>query len=562
MTPTAGTPPQGAPTEAQIAAFGRACQNGIDGFELFCLRAWKILDKDGNLVPFVWNAPQRRLMELVFRECDDFTRQVKVMILKARQMGFSTLCQAFLAWRAFCFKGQNGLTVAHLEEPSGELFGKIETGWEMMPAWFQPVRDNKTKGKKLALGKQHNKALLYVDHAKNKAAGRSQTFQYAHLSEWAFWEDAGTIFTSMTPTLERAKVIFGESTANGLGGHFYDYWIAAEHGPGHPEWNGWHAFFAAWFELPEYSRPREAIDRPLNASERKYRRKYGLTDEQMLWRRDMIAGMGEEAFRQEYPSNPREAFLTSGSPFFPEKVQAAHRETICKPDRTGNFHVPRGETRAHFIDDPHGPVWVWEAPQSGSRYVVSADVASGGGRDYSTIHVLKVGKRLEQVCSYRGKCDPDELATLIVRLAKVYSPGRGVNRFWALVAPERNSFGLHTVSKIVDDHHYPNVYRHRRTDNIDLTESRDYGWLTSTRTRNQSLEYLKELMRDGDLLIRCERTFWEIETFIYEKSPDGRSDDKPVAPRGGFDDMLMALAIGVSVADRVPVGPAVLYRPA
>lgn len=562
MTPVAGANPAPRPTAAQVAALGRKCQQGLEGFELFCSALWRIKTKDGEFIPFVWNPPQRRLVELVFRESES-GQQVRVMILKARQMGFSTLCQAYLAWRAFCFKGQSGLTVAHLEEPSGELFGKIEDGWELLPEWFQPTRDNKTKGKKLALTKTHNKALLYVDHAKNKAAGRSQTFQYAHLSEWAFWDDAKTIFTSMTPTLERAKVIFGESTANGLGGHFCDYWIAAELGPGHPEWNGWHAFFAPWYEMPEYRAEWTGLDRPLSADERAFKKQYRLDDEQMLWRRKMIAAMGEEEFRQEYPSNAREAFLTSGSPFFPEKVQDLHRQRICDPIRKGQFHVPRGDTRAHFIDEPHGPVWVWEAPCEGYGYVVSADVASGGGRDYSAVHVLKVlGQQIEQVASYRGKCDPDELATLIVRLARVYSPGRGSNRRWALVAPERNSFGMQTVDKIVNTHQYPNVYRHRRTDTIDYSESHDFGWLTSTRTRNPALEYLKELARDGDLLIRCSRTFTEMEQFIYETSNDGRGDDKPVAPRGGFDDLLMALAIGVSVADRVPVGPAVLYRPA
>jgi hypothetical protein len=542
--------PDAEPTAADKAEFLRRCRAS---FTYFIRYAWVVKNKDGEVVPFHPNPPQRRLIDLIEDKSRD-GRQVKVLILKARQMGFSTVCQAYIAWQAFMFKGQSALTVAHLEEPSAELFGKVEFGHERMPAWLQPPKDGRTRGKRLQLGPSHDNAILYVDHAKNKDAGRSQTFQNAHLSEVAFWEDAKTIFTSMTPTLERAKVIFAESTANGIGGHFYDLWQGAEHGEGHPDWNGWHAFFAPWFEMPDYRRERVGMDRPLTADERAFQREFDLSDEQMLWRRDMVAGMGEEAFRQEYPSTAQEAFLTSGSPFFTPKSLAYHRERIVDPIRKGQFQVPRGEQRARFIDEPHGPVWIWGVPQPEARYVVSADIASGGARDFTSVHVLKVGECLEQVASYRGKCDPDEAAVLIDRLAKVYSPGKGVQRMWTLVAPERNSYGLHTIDKLVNERRYPNIYTHKRVDTIDYREAREYGWLTAKNTRNASLEYLKELVREGQVLVRCSRTFAEMETFIYDDS------DKPVAPRGGFDDMVMALAIAVSVAERVPTGPAVVNR--
>lgn len=524
-------------------------------FEWFCRAMWRIKDAHGEFVAFEPNPPQARLIKLLEDRKND--RQVKVLILKARQMGFSTVCQAYLAWQAFCFKGQSGLTVAHLEEPSAQLFKKIEEGWDRLPEWFQPVRSGKTTGKRLQLGASHNEAVLYVDHAKNKDAGRSQTFQNAHLSEVAFWDDAKTIFTSMTPTLNRAKVIFGESTANGLGGHFYDLWQAAEHGEGHPDWNGWHAFFAPWFEMPDYRQAWTSLDRPLSAEEKSVAKEFGLDDEQMLWRRSMVATMGEEEFRQEFPSTAQEAFLTSGSPFFTPRSMAHHRALIEEPERKGQFRVDKGATQPVFRDEPHGQIWIWERPVEGERYVVSADIASGGARDFTSVHVLSVRDegRLAQVASYRGKCDPDEAATLIDRLAKVYSPGRGSNRTWALVAPERNVIGMQTIAKLRDVLRYPNLYTHRHLDTVDYRESREFGWLTTPKTRTQALEYLKELVREGRILVRCSRTFSEMETFIYDDS------DKPVAPRGGFDDMVMALAIGAAVSDRVPVGPAVLYRP-
>jgi hypothetical protein len=518
-----------------------------------------VKNKDGEFVKFTPNPPQARLIRLI-EEKGAQGQQVKVLILKARQMGFSTVCQAYLAWQAFCFKGQSGLTVAHKEEPSGELFKKIEDGWERLPDWFQPPRRGKTTGKRLQLGPTHNEALLYVDHAMNKDAGRSQTFQNAHLSEVAFWVDAEEVLTSMTPTLERAKVIFGESTANGMGNHFYAMWKAAEQGEGSPDWNGWHAFFAPWFEMPEYRRARNPLDRDLSADEKAYAREFKLDEEQMLWRRSMIQTLGEDKFNQEYPDTALRAFLTSGSGFFTPKTLDYYRARVTDPERKGEFRVKDG--RPKFIDDPNGPLWIWEAPKNGARYVVSADIASGGGRDYTALHVLKVGEVvLELVAAYRGKCDPDEAAVLIDRVARVYSPGKGDMRQWALVAPERNVIGMSTIGKLRDVLRYPNIYTHRHTDTVDYRESREYGWLTTPKARRHALEHLKELAREAAISIPCARTFEEMETMIYAPPTRDGGEEKPTAPRGGWDDMVMSLAIGAAVSERVPVGPAVMYQP-
>lgn len=525
-------------------------------FRYFCETYWKIRDAHGEVVAFQPNPPQLRLIEFLDSKRDRGT-QIRVAILKARQMGFSTVCQAYLAWLAFCFKGQSGLTVAHLEEPSAELFGKIEFGWENLPPHFKPQRLGKTRGKRFQLGKSHNNALLYVDHAKNKDAGRSQTFQAAHFSEVAFWEDARTLMTAMKPALARAKVVFAESTANGMGNYFYEMWQAAEKGEGHPEWNGWYPFFAPWFEMPDYQRRPTTQDRPLSADEREYQKQFGLSLAQMLWRRDMLSEMDEEDFRQEYPSTPQEAFVTSGRPFFPHKLMDFHRPRVEAPTRMGDFRVGRDQI-ARFVDEPHGQLWIWQKPdERDGRYVVSADIASGGARDFTGVHVLRVLEDglLDQVASYRGKIDPDEAATLISRLAKVYSPGRGEKRRWALVAPERNVIGMQTIAKLRDVLRYPNIYTHRHLDTVDYREAKEYGWLTTPKTRTQALEGLKEVVREGRIRIRCERTFREMETFIYD------DQDRPVAPRMGWDDMVMSLAIGCAVSGRVPIGPAVVYVP-
>ena len=103
-----------------------------------------------------------------------------------------------------------------------------------------------------------------------------------------------------------------ESTANGCE-DFKDRWDAAVAGE-----NDFEPVFFAWFENPDYAMPVEpGIE--WTAEERETRERYSLSWEQLRWRRWCIAnncGGSRDMFRQEYPANPDEAFLYSGSGVF------------------------------------------------------------------------------------------------------------------------------------------------------------------------------------------------------------------------------------------------------
>lgn len=114
-----------------------------------------------------------------------------------------------------------------------------------------------------------------------------------------------------------------ESTANGCE-DFKDRWDAAVAGE-----NDFEPVFFAWFENPDYAMPVEpGIE--WTAEERETRERYSLSWEQLRWRRWCIAnncGGSRDMFRQEYPANPDEAFLHSGSAFSitPSSSAAARR---------------------------------------------------------------------------------------------------------------------------------------------------------------------------------------------------------------------------------------------
>ena len=88
--------------------------------------------------------------------------------------------------------------------------------------------------------------------------------------------------------------------------------------------NGWNerlrSVFIPWYIDPDYVNQYPNFERTPDEDE--IAAKYNLTDGQLMFRRRKIAQNGYDLFRQEFPSEPDEAFLTTGRPVFnPEQLQ-------------------------------------------------------------------------------------------------------------------------------------------------------------------------------------------------------------------------------------------------
>jgi hypothetical protein len=167
-----------------------------------------------------------------------------------------------------------------------------------------------------------------VGTAGTKGVGRSSTIQLFHGSEVAFWPHAETHAAGVlqaVPDAPGTEVIL-ESTANGLGNFFHQKWQDAERGIG-----DFIAVFVPWYWQEEYRKDVPA-GFTLDEEEREYAELYGLTLEQMHWRRNKIAELKDATlFKQEYPATAAEAFQMSGHDSYikPELVARA-RKTTCE----------------------------------------------------------------------------------------------------------------------------------------------------------------------------------------------------------------------------------------
>ena len=263
----------------------------------------------GDDIPFTLNRPQRRLVETFERQrlagCP-----IRVVVLKARQWGGSTVTQIYMAWLQLVhLKGLNSLIVGHVKTASAEvcsMFDKIleryplsllccktlcETqsanhdeshAMEMCSVVFAldgeedeeetPRHGRRRKEVAKIVGDRNTRLLRHIPQrnckikigsAETPNSARGGDSALVHCTEVAFWrktdnktpEDiirsacAGAAYQPYT-------MIVYESTANGTGNYFQREYDAAKRGE-----SQFDALFVAWWQIEQYALPLDDTTR-------------------------------------------------------------------------------------------------------------------------------------------------------------------------------------------------------------------------------------------------------------------------------------------------------------
>lgn len=317
-----------------------ALEEAVENFESFCATCLKVKNKQGDLVPFVWNRAQRHINAALEaqRAQKGF---VRALLLKGRQQGGSTLIGARYYHRTSTQPGRNAFIVAHEDKATGNLFDMVKRYHTHNP--LAPSTRN-SNAKELIFGGID--AGYKLATAGTDDVGRSNTAQLLHGSEFAFWRNAAMHLAGIGNTIAKApgtEIIF-ESTANGIGNQFHLMWQTAESGQG-----DYIAVFVPWFWQDEYTDTPPADWTP-SVADVEYQQAYGLDLGQMAWRHAKLLEYGpgfEWLFDQEYPACAALAFrsATSNPLISPSHVMAAVNNVLFR-ERQGPLLVgcdPAGE---------------------------------------------------------------------------------------------------------------------------------------------------------------------------------------------------------------------------
>jgi hypothetical protein len=292
-----------------------------DSFEFFS-RYLQIRPKTGALAPLTLNAAQLKICRAL-EEQRAQTGRNRAIILKGRQIGCSTLIAAMNFHRMIHEPGLRTAIIAHERHASANLSEIIRRFYEHLPEDMKPPIAT-ANAQSLLFDKLDSGFLIYV--AGLEGAGRSATAQCLHASEVAQWPDLDAQMASVMQTVPdgAGTSIILESTAFGHNA-FFELWQRSTAGE-----TDFLPIFISWAMMPEYRRPVDA-DFKMTGEEARLADLHNLDAEQIAWRRAKIRELrGEEYFRQEYPLEPSEAFVSTGHDSFikAELVLRARREKI------------------------------------------------------------------------------------------------------------------------------------------------------------------------------------------------------------------------------------------
>lgn len=490
---------------------------------------------DGEkIIPFKLNEAQASLDASITPE------HLWHIIPKARQLGISTYVEARFLVKCLTVKGTHAAIVSHEKQATIRLLRRVKFFITQLEKDGVTVVNREYDSASEITFPDLNSSL-YIGTAGQKSFSRGDMLTDFHGSEVAFWPNAAVLMQGVLGALTPNAEVFLESSANGMGGYFYDKVTQADEAQN--KGTGTSPFmlhFFPWNMAQEYR--RKALPGTLwSPHELFIRTQYNLDEDQLTWRRwKLSAYNSEEEFTQEFPLSLEEAFIVSGTCYFDKFALRMYQRQMKEPVAVGTVEE-LGET-ARFNRLEEGSLTVWQWPLSGVEYLITVDCSEGIEADDTDASCGQVINResFVQAAILHGKLDPIEMANRIYALGHFYK--------WPWVAVEDNGPGLACLLKL-RELGYPKLYMHRRLDLDTQQETQKLGWHTDQKTRPLILSELKQVIKHQTIRLLDKETLRELTTFCRQ------SDGGYRANAGCHDDRVMALAIAVYLHKLLPYRP-------
>ena len=566
--------------------------------EFWFSSAVRIKTKREGYQQFVLFPAQRKLFRVL---AEDFFagKPVRVILVKARQWGGSTLVQLFCAWiQVWRREFWNLAIVADVQSQSAHIRSMFTGMAEHHPDWagdlaLEPYQ-NQTNVR--ILPSRH--ALVGVASAKSPNAVRSYTYHMLHLSEVGIWKSTREHNAEDLAQALKGGLVGGphtvcvlESTAKGVGNFFHREYQAAAAGK-----SSYTPVFVGWHEIQEYTMPVPRASLQAFVSSWTEREEalweLGATIEGIRWYRqemgEMPAASAEVRMQEEYPTTAEEAFQSSGRPAFRRSHLQAMEKHLRPPVRRG-YLMGRASTGPEALDNIEwvdhnekmddgtvGRIWLWDEPGATcgglldthrcyvrGRYCGFLDIgARWSGGDY---HVLTILDRawmlfdlpLRVVAQYRCHADIDLAAWEAVQLCTHFDR--------AFLAIEKNSLTrANRGDRDIQDHqtvldelaevYADRLYFTEKHDDLRQEKYRSFGFHTNRETKPMLVNTLAGALRD-ELYLEPARLALD-EMLQYERTDSGTYE----AAEGQHDDVVVSRAGALYVALKAMDPPRLIER--
>jgi len=462
-----------------------------------------------------------------------------VVALKARQLGYTTLAMAHAVWLAFFRPGANVLVVSQTQKSANKNLGQARLAYQFLPLWM------KDRAPKLTSDSTDGMQFVFADgmisKLKSSAAVESvfagETATLVILDEAGLVEPAARqedVFRTLLPTTDAGGSMLIISTSRGNYNRFAKLYRSAKKGD-----SQFVAFFKPWMVSPfmqcsdlcGWCCGAKGTKTPCTSKYDQTRKLFA--DEP--WR-----------FFQEYPKDDEEAFRESGRPRF----QGMPNENAFEdfPYR-GNL-IWSTDDEIEFQFDESGPLRLMTLdPDPSAFYVIGADPASGGGRDYSTAHVLTFDEDEHAIIVgyyHANTIAPTEYAADIDKLGRYFK-----GRQWAalLAVENQGSQGSLPINELHKHLDYPNAYMHQGTGTKTKNRTRMFEFPMTVDRRRSVIDRLGKYLvfEQNECLIDNIYPLLRMELGQFVTQETANGNIRYAADTGCHDDLVMSLAIALWV---------------
>lgn len=471
-----------------------------------------------------------------------------VVLLKGRQLGFSTLVAAYALWMSLFQPGSVILWISDGQENANKAVGMLDLMWRYLPAWA------KERAPELTGDQAGKKEWTFADgmtsriraYAGTGKAGASETASLVILDEFALCEDQDNLLRSADPTTDAGGSLWIISTARGAHNRFATTFRAAERGESRfvPLFHPWMVsrfinpladrmagcpacggtgLLSSPAEGVQYC--RECVDVSLYVSKARE-----FADQPWL-------------FSAEYPADSEEAFRESGRPRF----TALPRIADCDDEWVRGELSWAADGQLRFDPDDDGPLRV--RPELVARggghprhdYVGYVDPAQGVGGDATAAQMLTWNEDAlpERVAWWwSNTIEPAEVARRMDMLGRWLAGGRSA----ALLAVEcTGGWGDSMLNELQNHLGYPRLYSHTPTGNRKRTMPAKLGFPMNQQRRQPVIdrlaEYVSTAAAGGPLLVGIDPHLrHELGTFVRDEQ------GRVAADVGCHDDLVMSAA--------------------
>ena len=474
---------------------------------------------------------QLRLFDYQRETLNTFRDNRYVIVLKARQLGLTTVAMAYALWMLMFRPGTNIVFVSRSQTAADKALELLDFMYQFLP---ESIKDRGPVADSLA-AKHHSYRFRdgmvsqITSYPATKTVAAGQTASLVLWDEAALAEYQEDALRTLMPTTDAGGSMIIFSTARGGHNQFARLYRDAERGE-----NEFVPLFFPW-----------SVSEMITQEDYDAKKRSFATEP---WR-----------FYAEYPSSSEEAFRQSGRSRF---AALPAEENVDDYPLRGNLEwQPDGSVS--FVPNPEGPFRflpeALDGAPPGKTAVVAIDPASGNGGDYTAIvgGWYQDGIPVRAAFWHSNMVEPTEAAEEAAKLGRLFRDDRRMDAL--LVVEKQGGYGDTIIHELRENLAYQNLYRFTYTGHRRRRMDQAYGFPMTYARRPLVIDSLarwvdanSQIMVGIDPILRQ-----ELGAFVV------REDGRVMADAGMYDDMVMATAIWLYVLEErgVEATPEVIIEP-